>query len=152
MKFLLGNRNQFLAYGHRWFIDLRCISEEWHQPRQSLITAGNAASASTFQSFQECLRALPGNACESYLCQWAFQCVTKVIYEQIQGLAVWFNFSNNVIVDCISGKVVDTCPLECVINVWKGEGSLIDDNNRIRTEILTAVKCARTQKIIYVMK
>ena len=48
--------------------------------------------------------------------------------------------------DCISGKVVDTCPLECVINVWKGEGSLIDDNNRIRTEILTAIKCPRTQK------
>ena len=69
-----------------------------------------------------------------------------VLIEKWGGVWSFLDFSNNVLVDGISGKVVATCPLECVINVWKGEGSLIDDYNRIRAEILTAIKYPRIQK------
>ena len=61
-----------------------------------------------------------------------------VIIREFGGKWKWNDFSNNILVDEIGGTFTFTRPADCVIEEWKGEGSLLKDFYRVREEIPTS--------------
>jgi len=61
-----------------------------------------------------------------------------VIIREFGGKWKWNDFSNNILVDEIGGTFTFTRPVDCVIEEWKGEGSLLKDFYRVREEIPTS--------------
>ena len=61
-----------------------------------------------------------------------------VIIREFGGKWKWNDFSNNILVDEIGGTFTFIRPVDCVIEEWKGEGSLLKDFYRVREEIPTS--------------